>query len=324
MALDPIAFQQTHLYAIRAPVEEVLADLKTLEGMDVEAEEKRGLLWVGAWGALLSSIALYCLVGVLWMENQSPELRARFSFLPALVFWVPLLASVVLFIVRARSRKADLENRRYGLVARLLQRFMVDLEPNAPVDLKLDLAPIDESHKCVGRPSRGRWDCEDFTDAWLSLQGRFADGTHLHLSMVDHLQKRKRTRRSASGRTKIKRKTKGKSLLQVALRVKPERHPGLAELGSSAQRAARLPPGIRLSRLEVSEDRVAMRALLPQDWVEWAPKPPAAPAGKKGHRAPPPGPQDASRAATMMLLSLYQVLNFSSSLRKFGSVRASP
>ena len=147
----------------------------------------------------------------------------------------------------------------------------------------LDLAPNDDVHKRVRQGPRGRWQCEDFTDAWLDLQGRFADGTHLHLSMVEHLQKRSRTQRNARGKTKTKRKQKGKALMQVSLRVKPERYPGLADLDASARGAARLPPGIKLSRIRVAQDRVMLRALLAHDWVLPAPKPaPArAPAGKR-------------------------------------------
>ncbi|RKG68024.1 hypothetical protein D7W79_34680 [Corallococcus exercitus] len=306
MALDPSAFQKTYVYEARAPVAEVLADLKALEELDARAEQKRRTLWIAAWSLLVFSIAgtalLSLAVGQLSFEQQD-----AFAGLPLLVGVASFVAGIVLFVIRARAGRTDLDNRRYGMLATLLKRLQVDLDVNAPVDVKLDLAPRDEERKCVGKTKRGRWDCENFTDAWLSLHGRFADGTHLHVSMVEHLQKRKRYGRSSSGKTKLKTKRKGKTLLQVGLRVKPERFPGLADLRANAKQAARLPPGVVLSRLDVAEDRLAMRVVLDQEWGVLTTKP-APPAGKAPKGLVPPAPQDAARAATMMLLSLYQVL----------------
>ncbi|GMU02437.1 hypothetical protein KH5H1_65570 [Corallococcus caeni] len=306
MALDPSAFQKTYVYESRAPVAEVLADLKSLEELDAKAEQKRRTLWIAAWSLLAFSI-LGCALLSLAVGQLSFEQQDALAGMPLLVGAASFVAGIVLFILRARAGRTDLDNRRYGLVATLLKRFQVDLDVNAPVDVKLDLAPRDEERKCVGKTRRGRWDCEDFTDAWLSLQGRLADGTHLHVSVVDHLQKRKRYGRSSSGKTKLKTKRKGKTLLQVGLRVKPERFPGLAGLRANAKQAARLPPGVALSRLDVAADRLSMRVVLDQEWSVLTTKP-APPAGATPQGRVPPAPQDAARAATMMLLSLYQVL----------------
>ncbi|MBN8229948.1 hypothetical protein JYK02_20760 [Corallococcus macrosporus] len=289
MALDPSEFQKTYVYETRGPVVDVLADLKALAELDARAEQKRRRLWIAAWSCLALSVVFIL-----------PP------FLIPLAF-ASFATGIALFIIRARAGRTDLDNRRYGLLATLLQRFQVDLDVNAPVDVKLDLGPRDDARKSVGKTKKGRWECENFTDAWLSLHGRFADGTHLHLSAVDHLQKRKRYGRSSSGKTKLKTKRKGKTLLQVGLRVKPERFPGLAALRANAKQAARLPPGVVLSRLDVAEDRLSMRAVLDQEWSVVTTKP-APPPGKAPKALTPPAPQDAARAATMMLLSLYQVL----------------
>ncbi|NNC22434.1 hypothetical protein HJC22_42840, partial [Corallococcus exiguus] len=246
MALDTSEFKKTYVYETRAPVPEVLADLRALAGLDSRAEKTRITVGIGSWVFLCLSI---------WFTVLTQWLLAAALF----------ATSIALCILWMRSKHTDLDNRRYGLVSALLQRFQVDLDANTPVDVKLDLAPEDEARKSVGKLKRGRWDCEDFTDAWLSLHGRFADGTHLHLSVVEHVQKRKRYGRGSSGKTKLKTKRKGKTLLQVGLRVKPERFPGLADQRANAKQAVRLPPEVVLSRLDVTQDRVAMRALLGRD-----------------------------------------------------------
>jgi hypothetical protein len=315
VALDPIAFQQTYVYEARAPVSEVLADLTALAGLDAVAERRRLLLWRWAWG-LLGLAAAGLIIG--------PILVAAYLGSGNQHLWVVVGSALTaggLFLIRRRAHRTDLDNRRYELVATLLKRLQVDLTPDAPVDVRLDLAPLDEKRKSVAKLRRGRWNCEDFTDPWLSLQGRFADGTGLHLSMVDHLQKRSRSQSSRSGKTKTKTKQKGKALLQVGLRVKPERFPELAGMESRARSIVRMPPGVQVSRLQVAGDRVSLRALMARDWVARAPRSVASTAGKQ---PPAPDAQDASRTATMMLLSLFQVLHFSSAPGKPGSVRTTP
>ncbi|RKI03528.1 hypothetical protein [Corallococcus sp. AB038B] len=286
MALDTSEFKKTYVYEASAPVAEVLADLKTLGELDAWAERRRILMGIGSFVCVCLSISFLILSQ--WLLSA-----ALFA------------TSIVLVILWTRSKHTDLENRRYGLVSTLLQRFQVDLDANAPVDVKLDLAPEDDARKCVGKLKRGRWDCEDFTDAWLSLHGRFADGTHLHLSVVEHFQKRKRYGRGSSGKMKLKTKRKGKTLLQVGLRVKPERFPGLASQAANAKKAVRLPQEVMLSRLDVTQDRVAMRALLGRDGRDWVVRRTKPTSPSELIVLPP---NDASRVVTMMLLSLYQVL----------------
>ncbi|RKH12375.1 hypothetical protein D7V97_08635 [Corallococcus sp. CA053C] len=335
MALDLTEFQKTHVYRAQdSSVPAVLADLEVVEQLDQQAELTRRKLWIGAWVLLGCGIGSFILLPFL-MDAHPDGAWDVYGPLVSGVGVLDLVAAVVLFVVRARRRRMDLDNRRYGLVATLLKRLQVDLDPDSPVSLTLDLAPNDDAHKRIQQDTRGRWQREVFKDAWLDLQARFADGTYLRLSMVEYLQKRSRTQRNARGKTKTKRKQKGKALMQVALRVKPEQYPGLADLTAPARSAARLPPGIKLSRIRVARDRLVMRALMAHDWVLLAPK--AAPA-KAPIDSPPPAAkgrgtrapvgtalkQDASQTATMMLLSLYQVLNFSSSLRKRGDAKATP
>ncbi|WP_147446978.1 hypothetical protein [Corallococcus sp. CA054B] len=304
MSLDLSEFQKTYVYETRAPVAEVLADLKLLAELDARAERKRRALWIAAWSLMVFSVAgcglLSAVVGQLSFAQQD-----TWGGMPLVVAVASFATGIALFVLRSRAGRTDLDNRRYGLVAAVLNRFQVDLDANAPVDVKLDLAPVDEERKAVGKRKRGRWDSEDFADPWLSLHGRFADGTHLHLSVVEHLQKRRRTGRGSSGKTKTKTKRKGKTLLQVGLRVKPERFPGLADQRANAKKAVRLPPEVVLSRLDVARDRVSVRALLGKDGRDWVARRPK-PASPSEPTVLPP--HDASRVVTMMLLSLYQVL----------------
>jgi hypothetical protein len=315
MAMDIQLFRQNPIYRSRAPLAGVLQDIDQLRGIDLEAEAQQAR-WT-RWSRVLGGVSavMFVLGFVLW-------------------FLLPvgaLLAVVAALCVRqARKHQAlNLANRRYELLAQVLTRLKPDIAPDEPLNLRVDFQPNDAPTKKLKSHKVGAWEAEDFLDPWLSLQVRLKDGTRLLLNAAERLRKRSRTRRNPRGKYKTKRKEKGLMVLQVRLRVKPERHPRLADLQSRAPRAVKLPPGAVLNRLRVSNDGVALRVRLPLDWQAGPLPKTDAPPARKPALAPgraaapkPMGPVDASRTVLMMLLSLYQVLNYSTALRKRAAARA--
>ncbi|MBN8470529.1 hypothetical protein JYJ95_28815 [Corallococcus exiguus] len=343
MPLDPDAYQKTQVYRARAAVLEVLEDLRAMEllleraltdraaraAQEVRSIQRRGV------GLILAAVVVVVACNVLpplpgggWLYMLLFAL-CFFGGFAGLVMVIVSLAAASSPTVSSSSAQPFPEERRGTqrrlLLTTLLQRFQVDLERDAPVDVKLDVASVQDPRKRVHAGRHGTWDREDFTDPWLSLQGRFVDGTQLSLSVVDQVRTLHREKRNARGRLKRKAKRNGLSLMTVALRVKPERHPGLADLEERARDSVRLPSGVRLKRLRVAEDRVELRVLLEDDWVARPPKVLTladVPPGEPLRRTPPK--TDAARTATMMLLSLYQVLNHSSSQGQPGKMRSTP
>ncbi len=332
MALDLKAFQKTQVYQARAPASEVLEDLRRLAARPERPRgPARGGVWVGM-GLIVAAV-----LGLVAFALVGPPLAAQEEF-PT---WLTLLCAGMILggLVTLIVSQADvpggfkwtrfpvepqMEQRRL-LLATLLRRFQVDLLEDAPVEVTLDLTPTLEMRKRVHLGDRGEWTCQDFVDPWLSLQGRFADGTRLRLTLVEQVRKLHRARRNARGRMKHKVRHDALSLLEVALRVEPERYPGLAVLEERARGAVRLPTGATLKRLRVAEDRLELRVQLDEDWVAQvsrAPEPSGAPQGRPWPRDL--SKTDASRTATMMLLSLYQVLNHSSSRGQPGKMRSMP
>ncbi|MBN8229947.1 hypothetical protein JYK02_20755 [Corallococcus macrosporus] len=299
MPLDLEAFQKTQHYQVRATVAEVLEDLRSME-----APPPKPPLNAFQMGARVGTGLI--IAGVLGLGVFGFVLDGSHAGLILLCIGMILGGFVTLVVSKVFGMDLELKAggprwvepqmaQRRRLVATLLERFQVDLDAKAPVDVKLDLTSAVEGHKRVHLENQGPRTRQDFVDPWLSLQGRFADGTHLHLTVVDQVRTLQRSKVSASGKLKTKARRDGVSLLQVALRVKPERHPGLLAQEARARDAVRLPPGARLKRVRVAEDRVELRVLLDEDWVAHA---------RKAEAEKP----DASRTATMMLLSLYQVL----------------
>ncbi|WP_164012223.1 hypothetical protein [Pyxidicoccus trucidator] len=299
MAFDFDRFRSEQVYRSSAPVRMVMADLGRLKLFDAELDRRRAL-W--SKGSLYSGIAAgVAFVGTFLLAPVGIGLLG-FGLVP-----VFLVAWLVCSLMSSRYRRLDLQDRRYELVAHLLQRLRKDIAPDEPVTLELDFHLPEHERNLTGRGTVGPWKTESFVQRWLSLQVRLMDGTHLRLGMDERLQVRRRTKMNPRGKLKSKLKRKGSTLLHVQLRVKPERHPQLAQLGSRARTAVRLPKALKLGRLDVAADRLSMRAVTASDWkVTVAQGEPSL---------------DASRAYLMMLLSLYQVLNYSTSLRKRDAAR---
>ncbi|QSQ21840.1 hypothetical protein JY651_42955 [Pyxidicoccus parkwayensis] len=294
MAFDSERLRSERVYRTTAPVSEVLADLVRLRSFDTEMEGQKE-----KWSqrALLCGIlaGVAAVVGVLLIP-------AGYGAIVLGLAWVLVMAWFVCYRMTSRFRTLELVERRYELVLRLLKRLRRDIAPDAPVTVELDFRSTTEAENCKDRGSVGQWLAESFALSWLTLQTRLVDGTHLRLGVEERQQFRRRSLLNARGKYKTKRKQKSAMLLSVQLRVKPEKYPQLTRLTSKAKAAVQLPKAVRLTRLEVTDDRILMRTGMALDGDV----------------------KEAPRTFLMMLLSLYQVLNYSTSLRKQGLAKASP
>jgi hypothetical protein len=300
VALDFDRFRSEPIFRSTAPVQELMADLVRLKGFDAEMETRQAL-WSkrGRLSLILALVSFFSLFVI------GPMGLALVSFGLIVAF---LVAYLVCSIRSSRFNRLNLDDRRYELVLNLLQRLRKDIAPAEPVTVELDFHPRTDKRNLTDRRKVGTWKAEFFVQRWLSLQARMLDGTHLRLGMEERLQLRTRSKTNRRGRVKTKTKLKGMSLLQAQLRVKPEKHPELSRLAGLAKQAVRLPKGVKLVRLEVTAERLSLRSRMSLDW--------------KPREAATTGPTlDASRTYLTMLLSLYQVLNYSASLRKRDAVR---
>jgi hypothetical protein len=299
VAFDIQRLRAERVYRGSAPSRVVLQDLAALRNVDAELEVQ-SQVW--SKRALISGI----LAGVAFVSMCVPTV----GFVGPGLGLALLVAMTVCHRIAARYQRLDLEDRRYNLVFCILTQLRKDIAPDEPVTVELDFHPTTDKRHLKDKGKVGEWNTESFVQRWLTLQARLRDGTHLRLGIEDRLESRSRTKRNRRGKFKRKQKQKGVALLHVQLRVKPERHPQLAQLGPQARKAVRLPAYVSLARLEVEADRLSLRAGMPLDWRPMA--------------STDPTVVDASRATMMALLSLYQVLNYSTALRKQEAARAAP
>lgn len=292
-------FRRERVYRCSGPIRELRADLDRLRILDIGVEQRRR-----SWG-LAALLCLGAAAVAILIQRMFPQDASvlRVSLSAASVLVAGAAGCCAMFL---RFKRLDLENRRYTLASQLLLRLRHDIGADAPVKLVLDLTPVDAPDKQKGKHvTPSGWKAQDFSDPWFTLQTRLLDGTYLRIGMVECLQKRSRVRRTQTGKYKYKTCEYSWAFIQVQLRVKPERYPNLARLEPQARQALRLPDGVAVKRLKLSKDRMVLRTFVEQRW-------------SAGHAAEVGEAVEAPRAVVMMLLSLYQVLNYSKHLRKQG------
>ncbi|MCE9671731.1 hypothetical protein LY474_28375 [Myxococcus stipitatus] len=322
-------------YSRTASLEQVMDDLDFFASID-EAVEALRAKWSrrGTHAMRVAGISFAALV----FGSFSGVFAGALAKVLGGTVVVSLIAALVCLSKNHGAKQRDLPNRRYELVTYLLRRLRKDIPADAPMTLNLDLTDPDAPDKQKHSGQAGEWTTTEYVDPWLQLQVRLADGTHLRLTMEEWLQKRVRTRRNYRGKLKTKHKSKGESVLGVQLRVKPERHPELVALEGAARRALKLPGCVTGTRLDVAEDRLSLSTRLPLDWLAVNPSERAVlpERSEDGYEPVRPNPSrdaqgrwvetvpDATRTFLMMLLSLYQVLNFSSRSQRESPRRAAP
>lgn len=299
MAFNSDRFRKERVYRCSGLIRELREDLERLRLLDMDVERSRRNWRRSTW--LCLAVTVVSCIFQLMLDVEPEDALA-----PRLTLWmvfVSLVGTVGCFVVYLRFRRLDLENRRYALASQVIHRLRRDIGPDAPVKLALDFTPVDSPDKLLGKHTTPTgWNAENFADPWFTLQTRLLDGTHLRITAVQRLQKRSRTRRGSSGKYKTKYRRDSWMLLQVQLRVKAERHPDLALLEPEAREVIRLPEDVAVNKLQLGEDRLFLRTLVEKDWDAGA--------------AVVTNAVDASKTVVMMLLSLYQVLNYSKQLRQ--------
>jgi hypothetical protein len=161
------------------------------------------------------------------------------------------------FFTRRFARKHDVPNGLRTFALPLLPILREDHDPDAPLELKLDLTGPDQGHKQTGQGdpySKGRYHKivdTFYDDPWLEGHARFVDGADVRFSVTDHVRASRKTKRSTSG--KIKHKTKNKKKTELAVTVSfPARNYAVASQPAPAV-------AVRKEAVQPGEDRTVVK-----------------------------------------------------------------
>jgi hypothetical protein len=297
MAAEFEQFKRTLVYRRKAPIDVILDDVVSIRALD-QTSEVRQHAWtaVGCLG-LVATIA----TGVLIASN--PMNPRVLYILPAAL----LILMVAGFVLGARHKRTNVENRRYQLLSRVLELLKRDCPHAAEVVVALDLRRPDIKEKYVRKGKSGSWDVKYYTDRWMNVQGRLLDGTAFRLALIDKHQARSRWATGRSGKMKHKSKSKSATEAALLLKAKARRYPRLNELSGQARSAVKLPEWAVLKAFAIKSDpdahRLALSAATKTKWDVAEP-------GKSEQ------PSSGVRLVAMMFLSLYQVLNLARTAEK--------
>jgi hypothetical protein len=289
MALDLAQFKRTLCCQGQATAGEVAAAVQEIRAFDAQAEQ-RGRMF--RWTMLLAGLGT--IASFLFLTPVAPA-----AAVPAAAVCGCVLIGAI--IVWSQNRRFDLANRRYELLEELARLLGRDMPQGAPLTVSLDLAPPNDARKKTGEGTVRDWKVTHFADPWLKLSGRLADGTAFNIALVERYQARKKWARSRSGKSKLKSKTKIATLATISLFPKQKRYGNHEQLADRMPQFIRVPAWARVKKVSANAGALRLTTITGENWA----------VGK----ANPKQPCDGAELLVLMLLSLYQVLHASKSLR---------
>lgn len=287
MPIDRKKFIKTLKYSATLPPEQIIEDIAEIAAIERWARGKASqfskVMWIAIAVAILS----------LFLIVVSPQIAIILSI-------VSVLAAIGCSIIASRYSRLTFRNSRYELLEKLLSMLSRDRKESVNFRINLVFGSATNADKLAEskpHPHRSGWRLELFRDEWLNLEGEFRDGTRFELSLAELNQKSSGWKRSASGKSKYKSKTKPKGCeIGLAFKYRKNRYGAIELLAKEAKAAIKLPPAAKMKKLNFSDRSVQLIV--------------------KGVSEMTNHSGSAYPAIAMMFLSLYQILNLARMLSK--------
>ncbi|MGF1603362.1 MAG: hypothetical protein ACFCU8_15340 [Thermosynechococcaceae cyanobacterium] len=302
MTLNLKSFRKSLIYSRSGVGKELIADLNVIAQSDAIAE---------ATSKKLNRFTTISVIGLFSTFLIGIFAQLIFAFAITGIFFIAL---IIILILSSRNSKLNIANQRYGLPKQLIPKFLRDMEPNAPIQLAIDLR--DRKHKqkkvdTIPDPRRAKWKIDRYADSWLQMQGQFLDQTRFQLEITEFTVEKYGWKRSRSGKSKFKRKTKPKgSEISLALQFPRSKYGAISILGESLAEAIALPDNAQVKRLKVANNRLFLTVKTPL----LAQSPALYSKNKGAEQIDKDAMDHADQLITQMMLSLYHGLNLAKKL----------
>ena len=254
---------QKHILAqkqldVEKPVDELLAMLKPIAACDRIANKSQT-----RFGCTFGIMIVVTFASVILFSNLG---------------WGPLTFGVLLLIVAATIASLwfwrwlagiDVSNNLRQFVVPVLALFREDIDPKAPVHLRLDL-----SKPTAGPKKQSESDAYKqgvyhkvidsmYVDPWMAAEAVLVDGTRLRWSVTDTIRERKKTKRNARGKYKTKTKYRKVTDVEVQLGLKTKTYEVAdAEVTSDGKRSkVEVQRSVRMDSLDPADPRTLIDAI---------------------------------------------------------------
>jgi hypothetical protein len=163
------------------------------------------------------------------------------------------------FFARRYAKKHDMPNGLRSFAIPLLPILREDHDPDKPLELTIDLTGAKQKSKEMGKGepySRGRYyRIVDtfYDDPWLQGRARFADGADVRFAVIDHVRESHKRKKSMSGKTKFKTRSKRKTELAVEISF-PARN-----YGAASEPATPTATAVKKESVNPGEDRTVVK-----------------------------------------------------------------
>ncbi|MDM9384400.1 hypothetical protein QUB80_27390 [Chlorogloeopsis sp. ULAP01] len=211
-----------------------------------------------------------------------------------------LCTSIYVFFKANEYKKLSKNNYRIQLTQQGLQMFARDMDIMTKVEVYLNLKNLEEKENkfsTVSHPYKPNWKIDNYQLRWLKIKGEFLDKTHFDLTATQLSKTQYGWKRSRSGKSKYKSKTKPLGLdIGVTLIYPQYRYGAVKILKEEINGALKLPYFAQLKALKLTDKAIRLVVRVSPEMVD--------------------KPGELYKTITMIFLSLYQVLNLAKILSK--------
>ncbi|MBM83491.1 MAG: hypothetical protein CMJ78_23275 [Planctomycetaceae bacterium] len=296
------------VYEANASTAAIKSDISLLREFD-SGQEALVSKWgkIGGYSAFMIFGGVFVGFGIGFGLGIDPDREAgAFGWCILTPPFIAFVLAITALVKWQSAKRMDMDNRRYEAVDRLLTLLQTDMASEATVSVKIDLGPHNAHSKYARRGKVNDWSVKYYVDPWLTINGRFVDGTKFTVSMIEKQQDRSKWKTNARGKTKHKSKTKRQSEAIVALKFKSEKYSHVDKIAGKLSGALQLPDWADVKSIDATEESLSLRTSMRRPWGTIASK------RKRPDR-------DAVELLSMMFLSLYQGLNLSRMIDKAQS-----
>ncbi|QLE56993.1 hypothetical protein [Nostoc sp. TCL26-01] len=293
MPIELSQFRKNLLYAVQAPLVNVMHDLQTLSEIDSLAERQQKKYGKQALFSFIGGIVLF-IFAIVVSDKGGIAIALFFTTLALLIF------SIYALVRRSKFKHLNIGNYRYNLTKQVVQMLARDMDTASIFDINLSFQAIEKKEHLIStnsHPHKSGWKIDSFLHEWLIIKSQFLDKTRFELRLTGMAKKQYGWKRGSSGKSKYKSKSKSGGLdIDLSLTYPQRRYGAVKIFKNEINDAIKLPQTSILRGLRVTEKAIQISVRLAPQFAE--------------------DEYAVYQTITSMFLSGYQVLNLAKLIAK--------
>lgn len=291
-------FRKTLLYSVQKPPLKILEDFAKFKAIAKINQAKRKKITIYILVSFLGLISLLPIFNFLSYSLQ--------NHLDVVLIIIIFLGSVIIINILywiftlAKYPGLNLDCSHYQLFEKIVRLINRDMAEQSLLLTKIDFTKSMEKNKIIStvdHPYKRRFKITTYQNPWLNLEGKFRDSTKFQLNCTEYNQKVYGHKKSRSGKSKYKSKTKFKGLeIKLKLAYPNRKYGAIQVFKEDAIGAIKLPPNAQIKNLKITSKYIQLTVKLLSLNREVT-----------------------YQTVVMMFLSLYQILNLARKLSKSNS-----